>query len=101
MMIDELDFSGGDATPAILQDYGRVKLVGVNTAGAGGTVEQFSSKGMFPVSYSLTTSLMVRPGGRLVENYGVKPDIEFELTAEDVADGFSSSFERMLDKLGI
>jgi hypothetical protein len=101
MMIDELDFSGGDATPAVLQDYGRVKLVGVNTAGAGGTVEQFSSKGMFPVNYSLTTSLMVRPGGRLVENYGVKPDIEFELTAEDVADGFSSSFERMLDKLGI
>jgi hypothetical protein len=101
MMIDELDFSGGDATPAILQDYGRVKLVGVNTAGAGGTVEQFSSKGMFPVNYSLTTSLMVRPGGRLVENYGVKPDIEFELTAEDVANGFSSSFERMLGKLGI
>ena len=101
MMIDELDFSGGDATPAILQDYGRVKLVGVNTAGAGGTVEQFSSKGMFPVSYSLTTSLMVRPGGRLVENYGVKPDIDFELTAEDVANGFSNSFERMLEKIGI
>lgn len=101
MMIDELDFSGGDATPAILQDYGRVKLVGVNTAGAGGTVEQFSSKGMFPVNYTLTTSLMVRPGGRLVENTGVKPDIEFELTAEDLANGFSSSFERMLDKLGI
>ena len=101
MMIDELDFSGGDATPAVLQDYGRVKLVGVNTAGAGGTVEQFSSKGMFPVNYSLTTSLMVRPGGRLVENYGVKPDIEFELTGEDVANGFSNSFERMLDKLGI
>ncbi len=101
MMIDELDFSGGDATPAILQDYGRVKLVGVNTAGAGGTVEQFSSKGMFPVSYSLTTSLMVRPGGRLVENYGVKPDIEFELTSQDVADGFSSTFDRLLTQLGL
>ena len=101
MMIDELDFSGGDATPAILQDYGRVKLVGVNTSGAGGTVEEFETHGTFPIGYHLTSSLMMRSGSRTVENVGIHPDIDFELTDEDVADGFTNSFERLLNQLGV
>ncbi|MBL7716285.1 MAG: hypothetical protein JNL01_12540 [Bdellovibrionales bacterium] len=101
MMIDELDFSGGDATPALLQDYGRVKLVGVNTAGAGGTVEQFEHGGIFPFNFSLTTSLMVRPGGRTVENVGVKPDLAFELTEADVSDSYATVFERFLTTIGL
>lgn len=101
MLIDELDFSGGDATPAVLQDYGRVTLVGVNTAGAGGTVEEFKSEGALPVSYRLTTSLMIRPGGRTVENTGVHPDVAFELTEDDVASGFVNVLPRLLEKLGL
>lgn len=101
MMIDELDFSGGDATPALLQDYGRVQLVGVNTAGAGGTVEQFTRNGIFPLSFSLTTSLMVRPGGRTVENTGIQPDVNFEIQESDVADGYANVFERFLTTIGL
>ncbi|MBK7960547.1 MAG: hypothetical protein IPK04_04625 [Bdellovibrionales bacterium] len=77
MVINQFDFSGGDATPASLQDYGRVKLIGTRTAGAGGTVESFSSRqGFLQFTYSLTTSLMYRPGNQTtpyVENYGVIP----------------------------
>lgn len=100
-MINELAFSGGDATPAILQDYGRVKLVGVRTAGAGGTVEGFSSRVTSDVKFRLTTSLMVRKGGKYVENYGVTPDVAFELTRTDYRDGFTATFERLLRTLGI
>lgn len=95
-MINELDFSGGDATPASLQDYGRVKLVGMRTAGAGGTVEQFSMRGILEFEMSLTTSLMVRTGGRLVENYGVQPDIVVPLRASDIADGYVNYFENTM-----
>lgn len=96
MLINELDFSGGDATPAILQDYKRVTLIGNRTAGAGGTVENFSFQGHLDIDLSLTTSLMVRKDGRLVENYGVQPDVLLPLTGSDVRDGYSSYFERVM-----
>lgn len=100
-MINELDFSGGDATPAVLQDYGRVKLVGVRTAGAGGTVEEFSSRVTSDLKFRLTTSLMYRKGGKYVENYGVHPDLAFELTRADYRDGFTGTFERFLKTIGL
>lgn len=99
MMINELDFSGGDATPAILQDYGRARLIGTRTAGAGGTVENFSFRGQQELRVNLTTSLMVRKDGRLVENYGVHPDIPLPLKGTDVADGYSTYFDRVLDAI--
>lgn len=98
-MIDEFDFSGGDATPASLQDYGRVKLVGTRTAGAGGTVENFEHRMQSELKYRLTTSLMVRKDGRLVENYGVRPDIEVPLLTKDLRDGMKSFFERVLSSI--
>lgn len=99
-VINELDFSGGDATPAGFQDYGRGELVGVRTAGAGGTVEQFEQREVTEYQYRLTTSLMVRPDGRLVENYGVTPDVPFEITPHDYREGHKNVFERLLRTLG-
>ena len=99
MMINELDFSGGDATPAVLKDYGRVTLVGVNTAGAGGSVQEFTHSQDHTFKFNLTVSLMVRGNGSLVENFGVKPDIAFEPTIQDYKDGFSSYFSRLLDTI--
>ena len=99
MMINELDFSGGDATPAVLKDYGRVTLVGVNTAGAGGSVQEFTHSQDHTFKFNLTVSLMVRGNGSLVENFGVKPDIAFEPTIQDYKDGFSAYFSRLLDTI--
>lgn len=103
MWINELDFSGGDATPAVLQDYKRVTLVGTNTAGAGGSVEPFQQSVLHPISFNLTTSLMFRPNhtNQYVENYGVAPDIEFDKTIEDVRDGYSTLFEKFLQKINL
>jgi hypothetical protein len=96
MLINELDFSAGDATPATLKDYGRVTLVGVNTAGAGGSVGLFSHHVKNPFKFSLTQSLMVRRGGGFVENVGVAPDIALELTREEIKNGYRGYFERVL-----
>lgn len=98
MMINELDFSAGDATPATLQDYGRVKLVGTRTAGAGGTVEEFSFRGAVEVVVRMTTSLMVRANGGLVENYGVHPNpgLDVPVLVTDIKDGGAAYFGRIL-----
>lgn len=101
MLINELDFSGGDATPANLQDYGRVTLVGVRTAGAGGSVENFRQRVSQDFSFSLTVSLMVRADGSYVENYGVMPDVPFELVQSDVREGYTKVLSRLLRTLGL
>jgi hypothetical protein len=100
MLINQFDFSGGDATPASLSDHGRVLLVGTRTAGAGGTVEAFSLRLLATeFKYRLTTSLMYRPSRPeqpYVENYGVQPNIEMEPTAHDYVTGFGGFLERVL-----
>ncbi len=99
-MINELDFSGGDATPAVFQDYERGLLIGTQantqTGGAGGTVENFAIRGAHEVNLALTTSLMVRHRGALVENYGVKADHNVPITRDDIANGYAGYFERLL-----
>lgn len=100
-LINELNFSGGDATPAGFQDYGRGKLVGVKTAGAGGTVEEFSQRTGSEFKYRVTTSLMKRKDGGLVENVAVKPDVGFSLTVEDYRNGMVNVLYRLCDVLGI
>lgn len=96
MLINELDVSGGDSTPAVLKDYGRVKLLGVRTCGAGGIVESFSNNAYNSFDYRLTTSLMLRKDNYLLENFGVQPDAPFELTVEDYKSQFSGTLERLV-----
>lgn len=99
MITNEFDFSGGDATPAALQDYGRAILIGSRTAGAGGSVEEFSSAGAEPFSFQLTASLMVRPGERFVENYGVHPDLDCAVSKNDLLARFNPYFTRVLGQI--
>lgn len=96
MLINELDFSGADATPAVLKDYNRVTLIGVNTAGAGGSVGMFSHHVKNPFKFSLTQSLMIREGDALVENVGVKPDIALEVSLADIQNNYKGYFDRVL-----
>jgi C-terminal processing protease CtpA/Prc len=90
MLINELDFSGGDFCPAILQDNKRAVLFGSRTSGAGG----FVTTSTFPnengiMQFSYTGSLAERPDSLLkIENLGVLPDIAYKLTVEDLQNGY-------------
>ncbi len=83
MLINEFDFSGGDAFPAILKDNGRVTLFGAQTSGAGGNVAEHGPLANSFFKLQLTESLMVRPNGQLMENRGATPDIAYEVTEDD------------------
>jgi len=83
LLINELDFSGGDAFPAIMKDNGRVTLFGAKTNGAGGNVSEYGPLANSYFKFNLTESLMVRPNGAYIENQGVKPDVAYRVTEDD------------------
>ena len=89
MLIDEMDFSGADFMPAILQDNHRAVLFGCRTAGAGGFVTSFqfpNTNGIAICAY--TGSIAERSNKKKIENVGITPDIEYQLTADDVQGGY-------------
>lgn len=97
-LINELDFSGGDFTPAVLQDNGRAILMGERTAGAGGVVVGSTYPNDLGVSLVRhTVSLAERADGSMIENLGVSPDIPYEVTAEDVQNGYQGYAKAILD----
>lgn len=94
VLINELDFSCGDFFPAILQDNGRATLMGTKTAGAGGVVEISSFPNRFGIeAYSITTSIAKRSNGEPIENLGVRPDITYTITADDLQNGYRDYIE--------
>lgn len=88
MLINEFDFSGGDAFPAIMRDNGRVTLFGQQTSGAGGNVREYGPLTHSFFKLSLTESLMVRPNGSYMENRGIVPDIAYDITEDDFMNGY-------------
>jgi hypothetical protein len=88
LLVNELDASGGDAFPALMQDNGRATLFGATTMGAGGNVDEYGPLSNSYFKFRLTESLMVRPNGNYVENLGVTPDISYAITKDDFMNGY-------------
>jgi C-terminal processing protease CtpA/Prc len=88
MLIDELAGSGGDAFPALMQGYGRAKLLGTRTMGAGGHVTDEEPLYNSQLNLRLTKSLFFRPDGIPVENNGAKPDVPYAITRDDFTNGY-------------
>ncbi len=93
LLINELCFSSGDMMPAFMKDNGRATLFGQKTVGAGGGVEPFGPLVYSDLDFRLTTSLIFRPNGELLENNGVKPHVEYSITEDDFMNGYKRYVE--------
>ena len=90
MLIDEADFSCGDVMPAIIQDNQRGALFGKKTAGAGGFISMLEFPNIHGIrACHYTSSIMERPNHhKKIENLGIEPDVPYELTVEDLTQGY-------------
>lgn len=92
VLIDEFTTSSGDVFAAVLQDAGRALMVGKQTAGGGGLVEQFRTAVWGEKQVFLSTTLGVRgktyqapglPASNYIENIGALADIDLEYQTRD------------------
>ena len=74
--------SASEITAAALRDYGKATIVGTTTYGKGVVQKMYdlSNGGMLKV----TVAEWMSPNNNSINNEGVKPDVEVDLSAEDI-----------------
>ena len=92
MLIDEFSTSTADSVPSMIQDAGRGVLYGKRSNGAGGNNTGFDTGPYSEGIAGMTLALQVRsiaiatpdyPVSNLIENVGVRPDIEADYMTKD------------------
>lgn len=100
LLINQLDFSCADFFPSILQDNQRATLFGKTTGGAGGFVLKAEYPNMFGVNFfSYTGSIAYRSNNNPIENLGVTPDIEYEISVQDLTQFYAPFKEKILESV--
>lgn len=100
VLINSLNFSAADFFPAIMQDNKRAKLMGTRTAGAGGYIERISFRNMNGIDgIDVTASFSLRSNGVPIENFGVEPDIFYEVSQEDLQNNYGEYKQNILKEI--
>ena len=92
VLINENSASASEITAGALRDYGKAKLVGKKSYGKGSVqvVLDLSSGSQLKV----TEVRWYTPKGKNIDKEGIKPDVEVELTADDVKNDKDPQLEK-------
>ena len=97
VLVDGGSASGSEVLAGALQDRGRATLIGTKTYGKGSVnvLHQLSDNSAIYV----TTARWLTPDRHLIEGKGITPDIEVEITEEDISSGRDPQLESAIEYL--
>lgn len=97
VLINEGSASASEILSGALRDDKGIKLIGTQSFGKG-SVQQLEtlSDGS---SLKITIAKWLTPNGSSIHEVGLKPDIEVQLTDDDIKNQHDSQFERALEEL--
>jgi carboxyl-terminal processing protease len=98
VLVDDGSASGSEVLAGALQDRGRATLIGTETFGKGSVnvVRKLSDGSALVV----TTARWLTPDYHQIEGVGLTPDIEVNITADDIASGRDPQLESAIQYLG-
>jgi len=97
VLVDSSSASGSEVLAGALQDHGRAILIGTKTYGKGSVnvLHRLSDSSALYV----TTARWLTTDHHPIEGVGLTPDIEVEITAEDIASGRDPQLESAIQYL--
>ena len=98
VLVNEGTASASEITAGALQDLKRAKLVGSQTFGKGFIQNwvplRFNNGGL-----RITTARWLTPNGRQIQESGLTPDIQIQITDEDIQNKFDAQMNQALELL--
>lgn len=97
VLVNGYSASASEIVAGALQDYGRAMIVGTTTFGKGSMQEVIglSNEG----SLHVTFAHWFTPNGHQIQGEGIVPDIEVEITPEDIASDRDPQLEQAIDSI--
>ncbi len=103
LLTNEMSASGGDMFPGFMKDLGFAKIMGQQTAGAGGHI-YVMPEDPFMLTHSkvraiITRSLFYTPNGDVIEDNGIEPHYYYDITLEDHLGGYQEYLNKAVEHL--
>lgn len=97
VLTNEGSASASEIVAGALKDYGKAKILGKKTFGKGSvqTVEDFKDGS----SVKITVAKWLTPKGSYINEQGISPDEEVEMTAKDYEEGKDPQMEKAIEEL--
>ena len=97
VLVNSHTASAGEVVAGALQDHNRGLIIGVRTRGKGSMnrVHRLSNGGALYITFARWFT----PDGRQIDREGIAPDIELELTPEDIENNRDPQLERAIEYL--
>lgn len=97
ILVNEGSASASEIMAGALQDYKKGMLVGKKTFGKG-SVQELESVGD-GLSLKLTVAKWLTPNGRAINGEGIKPDIEVDLTDDNIKNDQDPQMDKAVEEL--
>ncbi|MFN8385164.1 MAG: S41 family peptidase [Anaerolineales bacterium] len=98
VLVNEGSASASEILAGALQDYGRAKLVGVQSYGKG-SVQQWIPLSNDNGAARVTVARWLTPKERLIDGVGLTPDFVVELTEDDAANNRDPQLDKAVEVL--